>query len=380
MNAKKHLAKLMLAVSFSALALALLAGATYAWFVLSTQPEMRGAKVTVGAKNTIQIAADTLDGEGKPAPGDWGDYVQLDGSGLGVLSPVSTVDGVHWVLPEYQQLTGVSAMTGSFTVETNLAHANQSTANREGGYVYLDFWVKSPEACKLRVSTEFLSDPSSPGQKYLAGCFAVAAPEVGMSGSQLILSDPDCAALACVRVGFLTEGDEGTTRFAIYEPNADYHPGDPSDHSYHITQPLDANAQPADVSDRVSVQLHSSWRTEKRMQDFISYMTTHNITTVDAAQQFMTGYCLTYMPDWLIAGHFFASTEDLYQSVADGADWNTLDLAGATEDVWICSLAPDTPKRIRLFIWLEGADDDCVFSPADAELLIRLELAGDTTG
>lgn len=376
MNAKKYIAKLLLAVSFSALAFALLAGATYAWFVLSTQPEARGAKVTVGAKNTIQVAANITGDNGEPAPGDWNDYIQLDARGLSSLSPVSTVDGEHWIVPVFADLEDGGAM--SFEVR----QAGMNAASTADGYAYLDFWVKAPEACKLRVSTEFLR--GEPGQKYLAGSFVVAVPEVAEEDGSYVLNPVDCAAAACVRLGFLTNGEEGSTRFTIYEPNADYHPGDSEDHSYHITQPLDENGNPVDLKTRLSVQLSPVWR-DNRNRGFQTQLTPANISTVAEAQDFLTESCLRYVPEWLIAGHFFHNTAALYTAAGESSgvsaeNMAALTMGGATEDVWICTLAADTPVRIRLFIWLEGTDSDCVDCAAAADLLIRLELAGDTTG
>lgn len=382
MDAKKHIAKLLLAVSLSALAFAMLAGATYAWFVLSTQPEVRGAKVTVGAKNTIQVAPDTVDENGSHVHGTFADYITLDDEGLGALSPVSTVDGVNWVIPQYEDLEDGGRLIG-YTVETNLAHANLPVAGKEGGYAYLDFWVKSPEACRLRVSTEYLR--GEPGQKYLAGSFVVTVPEVAEEEDAFVLNPVVSPAEACVRLGFLADGDEGSTRFIIYEPNANLHPDDPDDYSYHITRPLgpvSGEIQEIDVKDWVSVQLVPTWR-DNRNQGFRTQLTPSGIDSVVGAQYFLTNYCLKYVPEWLIAGHFFSNTAALYAAAGESVtvsaeDLATLTMAGATEDVYICQLKADTPTRIRLFIWLEGTDSDCTVSLSESELLVRLELAGDT--
>jgi hypothetical protein len=54
----------------------------------------------------------------------------------------------------------------------------------------------------------------------------------------------------------------------------------------------------------------------------------------------------------------------------------TLDTAGATDDVSIIQLTKHIPQRIRMFIWLEGQDVDCVNAAAASSFAVNLELAG----
>ena len=51
-------------------------------------------------------------------------------------------------------------------------------------------------------------------------------------------------------------------------------------------------------------------------------------------------------------------------------------IAGATDDVYIVKLEKNVPQRIRLFIWLEGEDVDCVNSASASAFAFRIELAG----
>ena len=53
-----------------------------------------------------------------------------------------------------------------------------------------------------------------------------------------------------------------------------------------------------------------------------------------------------------------------------------LDTAGATEDVFIIELERNVPQRIRMFIWLEGQDVDCVDSVNSSSFMLNIELAG----
>ncbi len=81
-------------------------------------------------------------------------------------------------------------------------------------------------------------------------------------------------------------------------------------------------------------------------------------------------------------GDFFRTTQTLVTNAGasgylspDGVA--NLLRAGATDDVYIAQLAKNKPQRIRMFIWLEGQDVDCVASGAEgADFALTLELAG----
>ena len=49
--------------------------------------------------------------------------------------------------------------------------------------------------------------------------------------------------------------------------------------------------------------------------------------------------------------------------------------AGATDDAVIIELERNIPQRIRMFIWLEGQDVDCVEQIAAAAFAVNIELA-----
>ena len=46
------------------------------------------------------------------------------------------------------------------------------------------------------------------------------------------------------------------------------------------------------------------------------------------------------------------------------------------DDVYIIKLERNVPQRIRMFIWLEGQDVDCVNYVSTSSLVVNLELAG----
>ena len=79
-------------------------------------------------------------------------------------------------------------------------------------------------------------------------------------------------------------------------------------------------------------------------------------------------------------GEFIKNTESLYEyvqsGIIDAATFGTLEGAGATDDIAIVELEKNVPQRIRMFIWLEGEDVDCVNGAAACNFALSIEFAG----
>ena len=86
-----------------------------------------------------------------------------------------------------------------------------------------------------------------------------------------------------------------------------------------------------------------------------------------------------YTP-YISRGGFVKSTRKLYAAAVEGQvlaeDPALRTVAGATEDTIITVLPKNVPQRIRMFVWLEGQDADCVNAQAATNLIVNLELAG----
>ena len=98
----------------------------------------------------------------------------------------------------------------------------------------------------------------------------------------------------------------------------------------------------------------------------------------EISNYFYSSYLQGQFANYINKGSFIKNSSDLYkfgQSItADQLD--TLDTAGATGDVYIIKLEKFVPQRIRMFIWLEGQDIDCVNSVAASSFALSMELAG----
>lgn len=423
----KLLAKLLAVVLALAVSASLVVMSTYAWFTMSGAPEVGGIQVNIGGGNTILIASDIAveneDGTVSHYPGEFSAVQSFSGRNyaylqdVAALQPVSTADGLHWV-------TQGSGME-EYVIDTELSRANQQTGSAGGGnYVYLDLWVVSPGASyDLRVSTG--------NDEELGGSYVIGLMEPYAVGDTYALVQSDATAANCVRIGFLTNdtsaGQEAmmqytrsedydsrytrlkgsyqepgdaleedavqNSRFTIYEPNGDLH-AQGGGSGYRITQPLavvDGAVMPADISDRLSVQLTNHWKTTDDslqtllQQEFAAALAGRDLTG-ETEQSLWNYFYKERMQSQLAAyvnkGGFVSSTQNLYAAAQNGTvaqDAVALHMTGgATEDVYITTLEKNVPQRIRVFIWIEGQDEDCRSLSGISGFTMSLELAGSS--
>lgn len=451
---KKTLIKLSAAGIMVVISLVVAVVSTFAWYSMSGAPEATGIQLKIGGNGTIQIAADitvvTEDGV-LHYPGTFTDSINFSrlssydylGDVVG-LTPVSTADGVHWFFPtyyegdkgEYAGLQGSLRPISDFLMDDSYQYANLSALPEDdavsGSYVMLDFWVKAPMDCSLRVS---YGDAES-------GSYVVSMPHPtkGEDG-EYEMATPNDALAASVRIGFLAdtrtqtdnsmqeysyssyfddtvtslrgvyaevgeEWDGYQPQFTIYEPNGTYHSGEDSyvltedglsyrsyeDGSYVKTYPVgyvDGQAQLVDVTEQTTVQQATRWLEEGSslliQQLFATFMLGESQD--NDADGLFSKFCSEYLgyrcDAYVEKGSFFQSSDRLEQvcdskGVATSESVGKLQTAGATDDVIIVELEKDVPQRIRMFVWVEGQDVDCTNVLADAGLMINLELAGES--
>lgn len=320
-----------------------------------------------------------------------------------------------------------------FKSDNSLSHANLNPELDEdmekldeGSYIYLDFWVVAPSGdYDLRVST---GDGTAEG-----GSFVVDMLEPRKVGENYVLSQTSGSASAAVRVGFLAndimlmddtmlcykdstyfddrftslrgvyqEPNAGTLylpgeRFTIYEPNGDYHPAYPDiNGDYYETKPLGwENNQITEqsVQSNLTVQRQSNWApaengtgtaVEQRFQTALIAKLGPALEEKEVFNLFYGKYLQGQISPYVSKGKFFANTENLYKFMNDNGvvkeeSISNLEQAGATNDVTIIKLERNVPQRIRMFIWLEGQDMDCVDGVDSSRFAVNIELAGSDT-
>lgn len=350
---------------------------------------------------------------------------------LSSLTPVSTSDGIHWFLPEYydlfdEEVTNGQATAGQikpiseFWVDTELEYANLSVADRYksagGSYVYIDFWVVSPgEDCKLRIS-----QGDENGGSYLLELMSPEEADKDGDGikESFTLTSSGGSAAASARIGFLVNEDyvseetlacyqestgysnkytklrgsyqqkgkgmwySSSYRFTVYEPNGDLHPLGENG-TYTTTSPIAWNGESgelADISDSLTVQLSNTWKPSVEA-GFAAVVAANEFESVAAAKSgFYNDALRGQLMSYVNKGCFIKNTASLYGYSNDGIvsqeELNTLNQAGATDDVYVVSLEKNVPQQIRMFIWLEGQDEDCVDAVNPLDIALSIELAG----
>lgn len=327
--------------------------------------------------------------------------------------------------------SGALKDVSEFKVDSFLTHANlpKSAQDKidEGSYIYLDFWVVSPGGdYTLRLST---GEGTEDG-----GSFVVDLLESENSEEGYTLTQSAGSAAATVRVGFLAndlmltddtmlhyknskyfdnrftalkgiyqEPNTGAVyldadRFTIYEPNGDYHPAhEKLDGSYVETRSLELvdgtiQEQVRNRSDlNLTVQTQSTWAPagdetgttaiEQRFQTALFAKLGESMTAEQRMNLFYGSYLQGQISPYVNKGRFIGSTFNLisylgqYNGTVPGSVLEA-EKAGATDDVEIIKLERNVPQRIRMFIWLEGQDIDCVDSVSSSRFAVNIELAG----
>lgn len=354
---------------------------------------------------------------------------------LGNLTPVSTANGVDWFLPTYYTANDTEVQQGKvlngsikdvteFLSDSTLSYANLDPEKdkdkiSKGSYIYLDFWVAAPggDYC-LRISTgtgtedggSFAIDLPEPvktnsGYALLASGGAAAAVRVGFLANDVTLMDDTMVhyqqskgfddRFTALRGIYAEPGTGSVTidgeRFTIYEPNGDYHPTNSAQNGTYLeTRPLgyaDGEITEMSVKDNLTMQLRSTWaQAENGAGTAISQHYTTAIMSVaskvlsdtDAADFFYGTYLQGQLSPYVSKGQFAKHTGNLYALMGSNGqtELTQLETAGATEDTYIIQLQRNVPQRIRMFIWLEGQDADCVNSENAARFALNIELAG----
>ena len=316
-------------------------------------------------------------------------------------------------------MVGTLKNINKFTEDRYLEYANLTEDDYiekgNGGYVALDFWIVSPASdYTLRISRgdsvngSFvleLLDPTKEGDgsytlSETAG-YAAASARVGFLVNEDIATD---ATMMQYQKSYMYDSsytrlkgmyqDKGqnmweslTTNFTIYEPNADLHPN--GDFSYVETKPIGyVNGQLTyvDIRDRLTVQRTNSWKDSNAEQGSIAELFSAAAygksfeDSLAAKNYFYKTYLQNQFMAYVDKGEFIKDTGALYDSLSDGKvdaqTFATTEGAGATDDIAIVELEKNVPQRIRMFVWLEGEDVDCVNGAAASGFALSIEFAG----
>lgn len=417
--------KILASALLIVLSLSMLVMVTFAWYVMSTAPEVSGMQIKIGS-DTIRVAPDCKDESGQHYPGAFQGVLETDTKAIPEnfwgLIPVSTADGKHWFSATYESLeNGGDRKTDEYLEDTTLSSANLTARPKSGGnYLYLDFWVVAPKDYDLRVSTATQGSGQS-------GSYVKVFPQVKMdTAGNYSLDETQRQAESSLRIGFLVNEDVvsgesyknstnhdsaykilkgeyqkpgealpiSQTRFTIYEPNCDWHADTESNGHYNQTLPLawkDEKVQPVtleSVQTKLAAQTSATWtladdgkqtKLSQALQRAMleAKVTERGVTDAQSTGEYLLNqYLKGQLSGYITSGQFVKSTRDLQDGVR--LDKENIEKFGAADDAVIVSLKKNVPQRIRMFVWLEGQDIDCTNEAALKTLLLNLELAGET--
>ncbi len=161
---------------------------------------------------------------------------------------------------------------------------------------------------------------------------------------------------------------------------------------YSVTQPIaldGAKVYLADISDRLTVQLPSTFNQSSDGSDILikqifgAYslgVKDKNLTEDELFNDFYGNYLQYQLSPYVSSGKFIKNASDLYSAAANGTvsseNVGKVSTAGAADNAVIVTLEKNVPQRVRMYVWLEGQDSDCVNSVAGKNIAINLELAG----
>lgn len=391
--------KLLMAGAGLVIALVMMSVGTFAWFTLSTKPEVAGISVTMESTGkewpfemstnyepptegqTQQEAEDNAAWTKDLGVFDLGGGADNTGDlqNLGPLRPITTYDGEHWYLPTYSAEGHVDKFT-EVDLYSVMNRIESPGTEEAGNYVIsFSFWVRTRDP-----DTSYalkLNNPNSNGDgtyhvhddEELFGTFVLPWPKA-KDGGGFSTEDTSLNAakdgMTCLRIGFKVEGEED---FYIYEPNAD----------------------------------KRSQFTGGGELGGLKYIGQNSLTVNDTAQR-TAGVQTTMVPRFKAGeGGAQASYEMMAQPVQArqaASSWNETALASAskvdskligtignfyrtdntTEFITsyselpaITTVTKGQPKKITVYVWLEGQDIDCWNQIASSSIYGNLEFRGD---
>ncbi len=410
--------KLISAVIMLVLSVAMLTGASLAWFTVSTAPEISGMQVNMYTDIDLLVSKDGTEGSFTQSISTQQREKPLEDTSIdnlpfyAPLKPVSTVDGVHWFLPKYlangaldevknfpqatQENVNVVLWSkdenGQYTEALDKDSVEHFLADNMGYYVYADIWLMTenengvdvtlsvpnitpgqPHGENVSMQSWELGDGSDyskdHGKKY--GSYALGKYDATDDGVRSI----DNNAQTALRVGFLVDDV-----FTIYEPNADQR-------SEFTIKPKDNEVnEPGYVVGYKPAADGSNYKNKQ-------YIPTNpiglvnNVPTVTSipANRLLVQLQSKWNEDAIKANYAAPTSADV-DTFGRFIPDNTSLGANAPTDVTglqtalasnnkILSLEKDTPKMVRVFFWLEGQDADCWNDIASGSFLVNLEFA-----
>lgn len=297
--------------------LVLLVASSYTWFSLSKRPRVSELALYINAPTGLTIARN-YDAE----EAQWTQKLSFPDlvSEADPLKPVTYSQQNKGFFAVNYGFDG--RMTDRFLPLSDQTHANRTDGN--GYYVVGTFYARTDQRCRVSLAEAVeLSDGESG-----AGTYVIGTPL--WDERRLLHSDGGNGAETAIRLGFAvdkvnpkTGAETMETEFTIYEPNCDRHP----DGTVGLEQTPSIDGTET-LASRLILQSASEWSEANPVQREVTIKKL-------------------------------------------GAFQNNMELF---------SVGPGEIVRIRLYIWLEGQDRDCVNSIDRAQIFANVQFHTDYSG
>jgi hypothetical protein len=311
--------KMTVALWIAIFSFVLLTTAAYAWMTISRDIRVTDLALNVVTENGLEIAED-IDG----AAGEWTTVMRMSDilGGDAVLRPVTYSNAAQAFLAPRYGFDGRPDFSEPFPVAKLNMQDDAPTQTAEKYLLAFDFWIRTGSSnCEV-----CLSEPSEVYEGLNGGgCYVIGRPI--WDAAAVSHNDGGRGAQNALRIAFYTydEADESGGRFVVYEPNAD------SNGIYEETESIDGETPLTDPALMI-LQSISGWEEQSPvLRDNVNYR---------------------------VGGFISENTE-------------------------ILTLKSGIARRVKMYVWLEGQDSDCVNSISGAQLLINLQfkgVMGDSSG
>ncbi len=297
--------------------------ATYAWLEISRTPIVSDLELTVMTESRLEIAPDE-----NGLPGEWDTSLDLSTllEDMAPLRPV-TYSKENKVL--YATLYDVDGRNTGKTValsdevNANVKVTGNSSANENGYYIAIPFWVRGSQKADISLSKAQTVEEGTAG----SGTYVIGNPV--WDHQALEHKNGGNGLETALRIGFRCQTTDsngrniGESRFVVYEPNCDTHVT--ADDGYIETTSIDEGALVGD-GDLIR-QTTSSW---------------------DERTPILQNSVVHHLGE-------FENEPNLFH------------------------LEIGNMQKITLYVWLEGRDVDCinVASAATTSILARIQLTAN---
>ena len=379
--------KLLSAALALLVALVLLASGTFAWFTLSTQTMASGLQVSMeftGEEWPFWVSLDGVNFTKEASVQAY--FTQPDNSleAVTYLRPISTRDGINWFLPNYDSIGSVSGFrpVSLESVASCLLHKNANhVLDEESNYlVYYDMWVKTEDP-----NTDYylkLTNPTNTGRvedyETQFGTYVLSVPQKKANGGYELTQESENAT-CCVRIGFQclsgteASGYTADSRFVIFEPNADKMcAGLENVEGYNVSRDITYIAGNTENAGKTVGEYDTI---EVKYPALLPYEDGGSIKL--AENNYTIRQYSSYWDEEKLAalGNDFPDSTNVATFGAFVADGNGV---GYNDLVPITTIRHgDDPQLIRVYIWLEGQDEDCWNEVREGSIFANLEFKGD---